>query len=148
MVDRIQDLLTAFRREQLPICFVNAHSTGAIGTAPQFGHIYKEFRTTGSTMDILHDENLRHNLDVMPEMNRRPEEGLLINWNLGAFTMSGLDIWLRLRDVDTIIFCGFAGHSVVYTSTLQACDLWYNVVTPAMPPVSWCLGSPPPTAGP
>ena len=130
MVDRIKELLTAFREKQLPICFVNAQSTGSIGTAPEFGHIYKEFRSTKLDMDILHDEKLRHDLDVMPEMDRRPEEGLLINWNLGAFTMSGLDIWLRLRDVDTIIFCGFAGHSVVYTSTLQACDLWYNVVIP------------------
>ena len=130
MVDRIQDLLAAFRDKQLPICFVNAHSTGSIGTAPEFGHIYKEFRSTRLEMDILHDEKLRHDLDVMPEMNRQRGEGLLINWNLGAFTMSGLDVWLKLRHVDTIVFCGFAGHSVVYTSTLQACDLWYNVVSP------------------
>ena len=90
MVDRIQDLLAAFRDKQLPICFVNAHSTGSIGTAPEFGHIYKEFRSTRLEMDILHDETLRHDLDVMPEMNRQRGEGLLINWNLGAFTMSGL----------------------------------------------------------
>jgi nicotinamidase-related amidase len=130
MLDRIQELLAAFREKQLPICFVNAHSTGAMATVPKFGQIYQEMRASRLDMDILHDEQLRHNLDVMPEMNRRPDEGLLINWNLGAFTMSGLDIWLRLRGVDTIIFCGFAGHSVVYTSTLQACDLWYNVVIP------------------
>ncbi len=130
MLGRIQDLLAAFRGKQLPICFVNAHSTGAIGAVPVFGHIYKEMRSRGLEMDILHDETLRVALDVMPEMNRRPEEGVLINWNLGAFTMSGLDIWLRLRGVDTIVFCGFAGHSVVYTSTLQAADLWYNVVIP------------------
>jgi nicotinamidase-related amidase len=130
MLDRIQDLLAAFREKELPICFVNAHSTGALGTVPVFGHIYDEMRASGLEMDILHDEKTRHSLDVMPEMNRRPGEGVLINWNLGAFTMSGLEIWLRLRGVDTIVFCGFAGHSVVYTSTLQACDLWYNVVIP------------------
>jgi len=130
MLNRIQDLLAAFRAKNLPVCFVNAHSTGSLGTVPMFGHIYKEMRAAGLEMDILHDEKTRYSLDVMPEMNRRPEEGVLINWNLGAFTMSGLDIWLRLRGVDTIVFCGFAGHSVVYTSTLQACDLWYNVVIP------------------
>ena len=47
-----------------------------------------------------------------------------------ALVGTGLDVWLKLRHVDTIVFCGFAGHSVVYTSTLQACDLWYNVVIP------------------
>jgi nicotinamidase-related amidase len=130
MIDRIQDLLAAFRAKKLPICFVSAHSTGALGTVPVFGHIYDEIRASGLEMDILHDEKVRYALDVMPELNRQPDEGLLVSWLLGAFTMSGLDIWLRLRGVNTIVFCGFAGHSVVYTSTLQASDLWYNVVIP------------------
>jgi nicotinamidase-related amidase len=130
MIDRIQDLLAAFRAKKLPICFVSAHSTGALATVPAFGHIYDEIRASGLEMDILHDEKVRYALDVMPELNRQPDEGLLVSWLLGAFTMSGLDIWLRLRGVNTIVFCGFAGHSVVYTSTLQASDLWYNVVIP------------------
>ena len=130
MIDRIQDLLAAFRAKKLPICFVSAHSTGALATVPAFGHIYDEIRASGLEMDILHDEKVRYALDVMPELNRQPDEGLLVSWLLGAFTMSGLDIWLRLRGVSTIVFCGFAGHSVVYTSTLQASDLWYNVVIP------------------
>lgn len=130
MLDRIQDLLAAFRKKGLPICFVSAHPTGTMFTAPMFGHIYDEMRASGLEKDILRDEKTRRGLDVMPEMNRRPDEGLLVGWNLGAFTMSGLDIWLRLRGVNTIVFVGFAGHSVVYTSTLQACDLWYNVVIP------------------
>jgi len=130
MLDRIQDLLAAFRAKKLPIAFVNAHSTGALGTIPAFGYIYDEFRAAGLEMDILHDPQTRHNLDVMPEMNRQPDEGLLINWNLSAFTMSGLDIWLKLRKVDTIVWAGFAAHSAVYTATVQANDLWYNVIVP------------------
>lgn len=130
MMDRIQDLLAAFRAKKLPIVFVNAHSTGSLGTVPHFGYIYDEMRAAGLDMDLLHDEKVRRMLDVMPEMNRQPDEGLLINWNLGAFTMSGLDIWLKLRGVNTLVMVGFAGHSAVYTSTVQANDYWYNVVIP------------------
>jgi hypothetical protein len=63
-------------------------------------------------------------------MNRRPEEPLLFNWLLGGFTNSGLDVALRLRGVKTIVLGGFAQHSVVYTTALQAADLWYSTIIP------------------
>ncbi len=52
MIDRIQDLLAAFRAKKLPICFVSAHSTGALATVPAFGHIYDEIRASGLLVAI------------------------------------------------------------------------------------------------
>lgn len=130
MVDRIQDLLAAFRAKGLPIAYVNA-IPNPLGKVPAYGHLYDEIRAANfDKSDLLHDERLRHGLDVMAEMDRREDEPILMNWLLGAFTMSGLDTWLKLNDVKTCVFGGFAGHSVVYTSTVQAGDYWYNVVIP------------------
>jgi len=131
MMDRVQDLLAAFRAKNLPICFVNANPAGGTGDLPKYGHIYKEQQAAGLLWkNPLMDDDFRHGLKVIPEMNLQPGEGVLTNWLLGAFTMSGLDIWLKMRDVKTIVFGGFAGHSAVFNSTIQAADYWYNVVIP------------------
>jgi nicotinamidase-related amidase len=129
MIDRILDLLAAFRAKKLPVAFVNA-IPNPIGVLPAYGHIYNEIKAANLRSDLLHDERMRNGLDVMPEMNRRPDEPILMNWLLGAFTMSGLDIWLKTQGVKTCVFGGFAGHSVVYTSTVQAGDDWYSVIIP------------------
>ena len=104
---------------------------GGTGDLPKYGHIYKEQQAAGLLWkNPLMDDDFRHGLKVIPEMNLQPGEGVLTNWLLGAFTMSGLDIWLKMRDVKTIVFGGFAGHSAVFNSTIQAADYWYNVVIP------------------
>ena len=129
MLDRIQDLLAAFRAKNLPVAFVNA-VPNPVGVLPAYGHIFKEIRAANLKYDLLHDERMRVGLDVMPEMNRQSNEPILMNWLLGAFTVSGLDIWLKTQGVKTCVFGGFAGHSVVYTSTVQAADYWYSVIVP------------------
>jgi nicotinamidase-related amidase len=130
MVEKIQELLAAFRAKKLPVAFVNA-IPNPLGKVPAYGYLYDEIRAANfEKLDLLHDERLRYGLDVMPEMARQPDEPILMSWLLGGFTMSGLDTWLKLNKVDTCVFGGFAGHSVVYTSTLQAGDYWYNVVIP------------------
>lgn len=67
---------------------------------------------------------------VIAGLGRRPEEPVLVNWLLGGFTQSGLDTWLKVNHVDTVVMTGFATHSVVFNATIQACDNWYSVIIP------------------
>jgi len=128
MLDRCQDLLAAFRAKKLPICFVSVNPPGDMPFVPAYGHLFREMEAAGISGDILHDERLRWSMEVIPEMNRQPDEPILKQWLLGGFTMSGLDLWLKLNYVRTVILGGYAGHSVVYNTMIQAADLWYSVI--------------------
>jgi nicotinamidase-related amidase len=128
MLDRVQDLLAAFRAKKLPVCFVSVNPPGDMPTVPAYGHLFREMEAAGISGDILHDERLRRSMEVIPAMNRQPDEPVLKQWLLGGFTMSGLDIWLKLKGVRTVVLGGYAGHSVVYNTMIQAADLWYSVV--------------------
>jgi nicotinamidase-related amidase len=128
MLDRIQDLLAAFRAKKLPVCFVSVNPPGDMPVVPAYGHLFREMEAAGISGDILHDERLRRSMDIIPEMNRQPDEPVLKQWLLGGFTMSGLDLWLKLNYVRTVVLAGYAGHSVVYNTMIQAADLWYSVI--------------------
>jgi nicotinamidase-related amidase len=129
MIPRIQDLLKAFREKNLPVIFVSA-LPNPIGTVPAYGWLYRKIEDAKIDTPLLDSPHIQQGLQVIPEMNRRPDEPLLYNWLLGAFTNSGLDLVLKLKGVRTIVLAGFAQHSVVYTTAVQAGDLWYSTIMP------------------
>ena len=135
MTDRIQDLLKAFRAEGLPVVFVSSLGN-PIGTVPAYGRLYANIEhTRGPEMakmeaNFVDNPRVREIVEVIPELSRRPDEPLLINWLLGGFTNSGLDLVLKLRGVRTIVLVGFALHSIVYNTAVQAGDLWYSTIIP------------------
>lgn len=130
MIAKQQALLKAFRDKKLPVVFVNVlHNP--LGHTPAYGRLWnmiRDPRVDGRKM--LESSAIREGLEVIPELNRRPDEPLLINWTVGSFSNSGLDIVLKRQDVKTIVLTGFAAHSVVYNTLVQAADLWYSVIIP------------------
>jgi nicotinamidase-related amidase len=130
MIAHIHDLLKAFRDKKLPIVFVSA-LPNPIGVVPAYGFLYRKIEEAEVSESILTSQRVRENLEVMPEMERRPTEPLLFNWLIGAFTNSGLDAVLKLANVKTVVLVGFAQHSVVYSTAVQAGDLWYSTIIPS-----------------
>ena len=129
MLNRIQDLLKAFRNKKLPVIFVSA-CPNPLGAVPAYGAMFKRIIEEHVDPSLLTNAATRAGLEVMPEMARRPDEPLLCNWLLGAFTGSGLDLVLKLKGVKTVVLAGFTAHSIVYNTALQADDLCYSSIIP------------------
>jgi nicotinamidase-related amidase len=127
MIERLCALLDAFRERNLPIVYLGAimGDGGLQHRLPVYGKLFDMIR---SNIDKLDDRESART--VIAELGRRPEEPVLVNWLLGGFTQSGLDTWLKVNHVDTVVMTGFATHSVVFNATIQACDNWYSVVIP------------------
>jgi nicotinamidase-related amidase len=132
MINRIQTLLKVFREKNLPVVFVNVFHN-PLGTSSTYGWLLKtteEPQRTAGMSEILASSSVREDLEVIPELEPRPDEPLLFNWFLGSFTNSGLDLVLKLKGVKTLVLAGFAAHSIVYHTAVQAVDLWYSVIIP------------------
>ncbi len=129
MIARMQDLLKAFRDKKLPVIFVSV-LPNPIGTLPAYGKLFRKIEEAKLDANILTSASIRESLEVIPELGRRPEEPLLVNWLLGGFTNSGLDTVLKLKGVKTVVLAGFAAHQIVHTTAVQAADLWYSVIIP------------------
>jgi nicotinamidase-related amidase len=123
IIPRQQALLKAFRSRHLPVIFLSAlhvsREQNPVGVLPAYGNLFKM---------IALAEQAPHNLDIIPEVAPQKGEPHLINWLLGAFNDSGLDQVLKVQHVDTLVLAGFATNMVVYTTTVQAVDLWYSVL--------------------
>jgi maleamate amidohydrolase len=132
MINRIQALLEAFRNKNLPVIFVNVF-LNPLDTKAVYGRYFKsvnEPERVGGVSAILKSQYVREGLEVIPELNRKPEEPILFNWFLNAFNNSGLDLALKTKGVKTVILVGFAAHSAVYHTAVQAVDLHYSVIMP------------------
>ena len=129
MFEHTKELLDAFRSKKLPVIFVNAIAN-PFGKLPAYGYLMDKNREHFNNEVMFRNQDLIEGLEVMPEMERRPDEPVLYNWLLAGFTNSGLDAVLKSMDVKTIVLCGFALNSVVYHTAVQAGDLWYNTIIP------------------
>jgi len=127
MIPRLRELLEAFRKKNLPIVFVHAimGMGGIQHRLPAYGKLFDLIRQNITTLDDL--EAARK---VLPELGRRPDEPVLTNWLLGAFSYSGLDTVLKVNSVKTVVLTGFATHSAVFNAVIQAVDLWYSAIVP------------------
>jgi nicotinamidase-related amidase len=68
-----------------------------------------------------------HEWELHPAVAQRPHD-LLIERSLpGAFSGTGLDGWLRDREVDTVAVAGYLTHLACDTTSRQAVDLGYRV---------------------
>jgi ureidoacrylate peracid hydrolase len=126
IIPRQQALLRAFRDRKLPVVFLRAlHVTSQqnpAGVLPAYGNLFRLIELAQPTPN---------NLEIIPELVPQPEEPVLTNWIIGAFTNSGLDQVLRAHGAETLVMAGCITHVAVYTAALQAVDLLYSVIVPS-----------------
>jgi nicotinamidase-related amidase len=123
IIPRQQALLRAFRDRKLPVIYVNALAVTSLqhpaGILPAYGELFRLIEMAQPTPN---------NLEVIPELAPQPEEPVLTNWIIGAFTNSGLDQVLKARGAETLVLVGCVTNMAVYTAALQAVDLLYSVI--------------------
>jgi nicotinamidase-related amidase len=124
-----QALLKAFRAKNLPVIYVNVDNPVDLPDMyPAYGTMFDLMRVQAD-MRRSGNDNLKR-VDVIPELTPLHGEPVLFNWFLGAFTHSGLEEALKVREVDTIVLFGMALHVAVFNATVQAVDRSYSVIVP------------------
>jgi len=104
-------LTEAFRRHGLPVVLVNV-----AGGAP------------GRTEQPRGHRNLPPGwTDLIPELNRQPQDHAVTKHTPGAFTNTGLESHLRALGVTQVVIAGVATSNGVEITARQAYELGFNV---------------------
>jgi len=111
VVKHIGTLTEAFRRHGLPIVLVNV-AGGAPGRTEQ-PRGQREF-PAGWT-------------DLIPELNRQPQDHVVTKHTPGAFTNTDLEAHLRSLRVTQVVIVGVATSNGVEVTARQAYELGFNV---------------------
>jgi len=111
IVKRASALADAFRRHNLPVVLVNV-SAGAPGRTEQAPRV-REF-PDGWT-------------ELVPELNRQPEDHTVTKRTWGAFTGTGLEEHLKKQGVTQVVIAGVATSIGVESTARQAHECGFNV---------------------
>ena len=104
-------LTDVFRRHDLPVILVNVNG-GASGRTEQARRI------ADRPVDWT---------DLIPELNRQPEDYMVTKRTWGAFTNTSLDEHLKKLGVTQVVIVGVATSSGVESTARHAYELGYNV---------------------
>ena len=104
-------LTDVFRRHDLPVILVNVNG-GPSGRTEQARRI------AGRPIDWT---------DLIPELNRQPEDYMVTKRTWGAFTNTSLDEHLKKLGVTQVVIVGVATSSGVESTARHAYELGYNV---------------------
>lgn len=111
VVERTQALLAAFRELHLPVVLVNV-AGGAPGRTEQ----PRRFPTFPEGF-----------ADLIPELDRRPEDIAVTKRTWGAFAGTDLEAQLRARGVTHVVVAGIATGTGVEATARQAYEAGFNV---------------------
>jgi nicotinamidase-related amidase len=111
IIDNVARLAKGFRSRMLPVILVNV-----TGRAP--GRVEATFNFSPPP-DWA---------DLIPELDRQPDDYTVTKVNIGAFYGTALEMILRRRGVSQVIIVGVATGSGVEATARQAYDQGYNVV--------------------
>ena len=111
IIDNVAKLAKGFRSHMLPVILVNV-----TGRAP--GRVEATFNFSPPP-DWA---------DLIPELDRQPNDYTVTKVNIGAFYGTALEMILRRRGVTQVIIVGVATGSGVEATARQAYDQGYNVV--------------------
>ncbi len=111
VVENAAALADAFRRHGLPVVLVNV-----AGGAP------------GRTEQARGPRELPAGwTDLIPELNRQPQDHVVTKHTPGAFTNTGLEAHLRASGVTQVVIVGVATSNGVEVTARQAYELGFNV---------------------
>jgi nicotinamidase-related amidase len=111
IVERSARLARAFRARKLPVVLVNV-----AGRAPG---------RTDATFDFTPPADW---VDLVPELDRQPDDYTVTKMQIGAFCGTALEQILRRRGVTQVFFTGIATSMGVEATARTAYDQGYNVV--------------------
>ena len=111
IIDNVVKLAKGFRSRMLPVILVNV-----TGKAP--GRVEATFNFSPPP-DWA---------DLIPELDRQPDDYAVTKVNIGAFYGTALEMILRRRGVTQLVIVGVATGSGVEATARQAYDQGYNVV--------------------
>jgi nicotinamidase-related amidase len=112
VVARASALAEAFRRRSLPVVLVNVDA-GAPGRAD------RAFRLPELPAGWT---------DIVPELNRQPQDHLVTKRTWGAFTNTGLEAHLKSLGATQVVIVGVATSAGVESTARHAHELGFNVV--------------------
>jgi len=104
-------LASAFRKRGLPVVLVNV-AGGAPGRTEQ---------------PRRHREVPPGWTDLIPELNRQPQDHVVTKRTPGAFTNTGLDAYLKASGVTQVVIVGVATSNGVEVTARQAYELGFNI---------------------
>lgn len=104
-------LADAFRRHGLPVVLVNV-----TGGAP--GRTERPPNTAARPADWA---------ELVPELNRQPQDHVVTKRTWGAFTHTDLEVYLKKQGVTQIVFAGIATSIGVESTARHAHELGFHV---------------------
>lgn len=111
VIERTQELLAAFRQRHLPVVLVNV-TGGAPGRTEQ----PRRFATFPEGF-----------ADLIPELDRRPDDIAVTKRTWGAFANTDLELQLRAHGVTQVVVTGVATGTGVEATARQAYEAGFNV---------------------
>jgi nicotinamidase-related amidase len=105
-------LADAFRRARLPVVLVNVD-----GSAP--GRTETRQRSTDLPAGWS---------DLVPELNRQPQDHVVTKRTRGAFTNTGLEMHLKNQGVTQVVISGVSTSAGVESTARHASELGFHVV--------------------
>jgi nicotinamidase-related amidase len=111
IVARACALIEAFRRHALPVVLVNVE-----GKPP--GRSERGFRMQVLPADFA---------ELLPALNRQPQDHIVTKRTPGAFTNTDLEAYLKRQGITQIVLVGIATSSGVEATARHAYELGFNV---------------------
>lgn len=110
IIERIRTLADAFRRRGLPVVLVNVDAMAPGRTEQSRSRSFPDGWT-----------------ELIPELDRQPQDHLVTKHTPGAFTRTDLEDYLRGRGVTQVVVVGVATSNGVEVTARQAFELGFNV---------------------
>jgi nicotinamidase-related amidase len=124
VVDKIQDLIKAFRSRDLPVIFCIAY-TPLDTKFPAYGRFWPGVRESKANYLGSWD------VEVIDELAPVAGEPIFYNWPFNVFENTGLDEYLKEQDVETVVLTGVATGMSVGTAAWALAERFYNLIVPS-----------------
>jgi len=114
VIERISTMAAAFREQGLPVVLVNVTGSPTVRTEqPRPNHAF----SAGWA-------------DLIPELNRQPQDHAVTKNTPGAFTKTDLEAYLQALGITQIVIAGVATSNGVEVTARQAYELGFNIAFP------------------
>lgn len=121
LLDAVSRAIAAARDVDIPIIYVSlGYRAGAPEVSPRSGF----FAALTAAYGFEPDEP---DTQIYPSLAPRPEDIVVYNKRISAFTGSDLDVILRSLDVSSLVLTGIATRGVVLSTFRQAADMDYEL---------------------